>query len=148
MPEPLWLQNAKKRGLVFEQKSADLRALQQGARLQPALSEEWSEADFTKAAIAQAHLYGWLAVHWRVSFTKDGRPLTAVQGDGVGYPDLHCVKGNWQIFAELKVKRKKPNTEQLAWLAALAQLPNTITAVWYPKDWPIMTAAFEDPAQR
>lgn len=145
MNDPPWLKAAIASGQAVIGKPVNLAALASAFNPSAECRELWTESEFTAQFIHQAHYFGWAAVHWRQSWTKDGRPMTAVQGDGVGYPDVQCVRGDFQIYTELKVKRNTASSEQLAWLERLARLPHTITAVWFPRDWPALTEAMENP---
>lgn len=68
-----------------------------------------------------AKLYGWRTAHFRPAQTRSGRWVTAVQGDGKGYPDLTLAHGpaGRLVFAELKTARGKVTPEQADWLHAL-----------------------------
>lgn len=94
-----------------------------------------SEAEFLKQVIAYAKLYGWRVAHFRPAKTQAGNWVTAVQGDGKGFPDLLLLRDREQVAAELKVGRNKTTQEQYDWLAAFT-LAGVNAYVWYPKDWP------------
>jgi hypothetical protein len=92
-----------------------------------------SEAQFTAQVIAFAKLHGWKCAHFRPGRTARGW-RTAVQGDGVGFPDLVLVRKDTMMVAELKVGRRQPTAEQDAWLAAF-QRCDVPVFVWTPADW-------------
>jgi hypothetical protein len=92
-----------------------------------------SEADFLRQVIALARLNGWRVAHFRPAMSKSGRWMTAVQGDGAGFPDLVLVR-EVVIFAELKVGKNKPSPAQVAWLEDL-KAAGAIAHVWRPEDW-------------
>lgn len=92
-----------------------------------------SEADFTAAVVELAQWCGWRTVHFRPARTGRGW-RTAVQGNGIGWPDLFAVRGHRVLAAELKVKSNKPTAAQAAWLAALAGAGVEVH-VWRPADW-------------
>lgn len=96
-----------------------------------------SERDFTATVIELARHAGWLAAHFRPCLSQAGRWLTAVQGDGVGFPDLvlvHPATGRL-LFAELKTDRGRLTEAQLAWNHALAACPPAVEyECWRPKD--------------
>ncbi len=104
-------------------------------RLRPVSSnvrrEFASEREFTDYLIGVAQDYGFRVAHFRPGMTKDGQWVTAVQGDGKGWPDLFLVRGRTALVAELKVKKNKPTPEQLEWLDAFraAGIP---AYVWHP----------------
>lgn len=75
------------------------------------------EDAFGEWLVAEAHATGWLAAHFRTSFSR-GRWQTATSGDK-GFPDWVLCRGSRLIFAELKVGRNKPSEDQLKWLGAL-----------------------------
>lgn len=78
-----------------------------------------SEAAFTTQVINLARWYKWRVAHFRPAMTKRGRWVTAVQGDGAGFPDLVLVRGNTLIFAELKAERGRLAPKQEEWLESL-----------------------------
>jgi hypothetical protein len=94
-----------------------------------------SEKEFTTLVIDFAHKHGWRVAHFRPAMTKGGRWVTAVQGDGKGFPDLVLVRGHVLLFAELKVGRNKCTDEQEDWLMAIGQT-NSGALVWHPEWWP------------
>jgi hypothetical protein len=91
------------------------------------------EADLQRAVIKHAQRLGWKVAHFRPG--KQGqRYVTAVAGDGAGFPDLTMVRGGRLLFVELKQDRRYPKPEQKAWLEALARCAEV--HIWRPKDWP------------
>jgi hypothetical protein len=63
--------------------------------------------------------------------------MTAVQGDGAGFPDLFMVNAESGMVAyaiELKQDGKYPSPAQRQWLDDLDAC-GIFTAVWRPKDW-------------
>lgn len=113
----------------------------------PSAISEPTEAEFTRMVIQFAKLHGWRVAHFRPAMTKSGKWVTAVQGDGKGYPDLTLVRAGRLIFAELKVgRRNKPTAEQKVWLADFAEVPGVLAVVWRPEDWPEIEAEIGRPA--
>lgn len=92
-----------------------------------------SEAELQKAVIELAHRFGWRAVHFRPGKTKRGNWITAVQGDGVGWPDLILVRER-VVFAELKAEKGKLDDAQKQWLAAL-EVAGAEVWVLRPEHW-------------
>jgi hypothetical protein len=98
-----------------------------------------SEKAFTAQVIKLAQYLGWRTAHFRPAMTKRGRWVTAVQGDGAGFPDLVLVKQGKLIFAELKAEKGRLSEAQDAWVADLANCETSIgvgvmTYVWRPSD--------------
>ncbi len=94
-----------------------------------------TERDFTATVIELAQWAGWKTAHFRPCQTEGGQWRTAVQGDGVGWPDLVLVKDQRIIFAELKSERGRMTGEQVAWLFTLLELPPPVEVyTWRPKD--------------
>lgn len=93
-----------------------------------------SEEQFTKQVIQFAQLHGWMIAHFRAAMTKSGKWITAVQGDGKGFPDLIAVRGEKVIVAELKVGRNKPSPEQEQWLRRFAEA-GIQAYIWRPEYW-------------
>jgi len=104
--------------------------------MKPARLPAITEAEFTRMVIQFAQLHGWRVAHFRPAQTKAGKWVTAVQGDGKGYPDLTIVRRGRLIFAELKVGRNPTTPEQEQWLADFAEVPGVLAVVWKPADWP------------
>ena len=94
-----------------------------------------TEKQFQQMVLQLAKLHGWRTAHFRPAMQRDGKWVTAVAGDGKGFPDTVLVKGGRLIFAELKVGRNKPTAEQRLWLAALGAVPGVTAALWTPADW-------------
>lgn len=97
------------------------------------------ERDWQRTVVEAAQLYGWkvkLDRNVRVQ-RKNGSCYftTAIGGDGVGFPDLLMLKDDKQITTELKVGRNKLTPDQEEWIAAFANVRQTYSGVWYPKDW-------------
>ena len=101
-----------------------------------------TEAGFTKAVIDLAKVNGWLTAHFRPAMTRAGKWITAVQGDGKGFPDLVLVRGTRLIFAELKVGKNKPTPEQFEWLARLMGA-GAECYIWRPEQWDEIVARLE-----
>lgn len=92
-----------------------------------------SEAVFQAQVIRIAKMNGWMVFHPRKIQSRDGRWLTAVQGD-VGFPDLvfaHRDRGI--IFAELKSSVGRLEDQQTKWLEELV-LAGAEAYIWRPKD--------------
>ena len=98
-----------------------------------------TEAEFIRQVLDLARWCGWRSAHFRPGKTgrkdRNGKDVwvTAVQGDGKGFPDLVLVKTR-VIAAELKVGRNRTTAEQDDWLKAFAAA-GIATFVWTPADW-------------
>ena len=101
------------------------------------VTKEWreniSEAVFTKQVIDLARWNNWRCAHFRPAMTKRGRWVTAVSGDGAGFPDLIMLRENRRIMAELKAAKGTLTGKQLEWLQA-AKLADIEAYIWRPKD--------------
>lgn len=84
--------------------------------------------------IALAQLNGFMVAHFRPAMTRAGKWITAVQGDGAGYPDLTCVRGCRLLFAELKSAKGKVTPEQTEWLLKLGGA-GAECYIWKPENW-------------
>lgn len=90
-----------------------------------------SEAEWQRRVILMAQTHGWLVAHFRPGMSSKGRWMTAVAGDGKGFPDLvlcHQRTGR-VLFVELKRDDGKTTPEQDKWLRALCG------EVWRPRDF-------------
>ena len=93
------------------------------------------ESEFLETVIEVAHLYDWIVAHFRASRTKHGW-VTAVSGDGEGFPDLFMLRPTTKhrATAELKVGSNKPTEAQNRWLDAM-ETCGIPAFVWTPGDW-------------
>lgn len=94
---------------------------------------EVSEDDLLRAVLSLCALYNWRTLHVRPAITAKGY-RTAVQGTGVGFPDVLAVKGSTLIVAELKSDKGKLTDAQELWLRAWEPIASLVT-VWRPIDW-------------
>lgn len=92
-----------------------------------------SEDDLLKAVLDMARVFGIMSAHFRPAQTKRGNWVTAVQGDGKGYPDLTLVGPGGVLFRELKSAKGTCSPEQGTWLASLIAA-GVDAAVWRPDD--------------
>ena len=104
-------------------------------KLTRAEAPKLTEAEFTRDVIRYANLFGWSCAHFRAAQSQSGRWLTAVQGQGKGFPDLVLVKKDRLLVAELKVGRNKTTLEQQQWLSRF-ELAGVPAFTWRPDDWP------------
>jgi len=79
------------------------------------------EKDFQRQIEDLAHTLGWTIAHFRTARTISGW-MTAVSGDGVGFPDCVLVRRDRLIFAELKSEKGKLSESQEGWLDALIEV--------------------------
>lgn len=103
-----------------------------GAEVAPVIQVE-TERGFAEAVIEMARLLGWRVAHFRPARTLRGW-RTAVEGDGVGFPDLVLVRPPRLIAAELKSARGRLTAEQGEWLRLLSAA-GVETHIWRPADW-------------
>ncbi len=101
-----------------------------------------SEKAFTAQVIALLRWYKWRCAHFRPGKTQRGRWVTAVSGDGVGFPDIFALRDNRRLMAELKAAKGKASPEQLLWLAA-AKNADIEVYVWRPKDIDLIEATLK-----
>ncbi len=91
------------------------------------------ERELQKGVIDVARILGYRVSAFRPAQTSKGW-RTAVQGDGVGWPDL-CIVGQGRIlFRELKVGRNTLSAEQVEWIRALEEAGSDV-GVWTDVDW-------------
>ena len=107
------------------------------------LDQAMSEADFTRTVIDLARTLGWRCAHFRparVIIKGKETYRTAVQGDGVGFPDLVLVKtGKPIFFIEVKSEMGKVSPEQALWLMLLDR-GSTPAFVIRPSQWDELVA--------
>ncbi len=101
-----------------------------------------SEKVFTAQVIALLRWHKWRVAHFRAAMTKGGRWVTAVSGDGVGFPDIFALRGNRRLMAELKAAKGKPTPEQFEWLEA-ARKADIEVYIWKPKDIDLIEATLK-----
>lgn len=92
-----------------------------------------SEDDLLKAVLEMARVFGIMTAHFRTAQARSGNWVTAVSGDGKGYPDLTMVGPRGMLFRELKSARGPTAPEQKAWLARLTAT-GADAAIWRPAD--------------
>jgi hypothetical protein len=61
--------------------------------------------------------------------------MTAVQGDGAGFPDLVLVRGDRLIFSELKTDTGRVSDNQRQWIEALEATCKAEVYVWRTADY-------------
>lgn len=101
-----------------------------------------SEAEFTKQVLHLARLRGWRTAHFRPGMTQSGNWVTAVQGDGKGFPDLILIRDGEILAIELKVGNNRTTPEQDAWLSAFGSAGASV-GVWRPEDWDYIKSTLE-----
>lgn len=111
----------------------------------PVAPPKITEEDFLKQVLTLARACGWRTAHFRPAMTKAGKWVTAVAGDGKGFPDLVLLRDDEFIIAELKVPPNKVTPEQKQWLDAFsrtAACEETLLWVctWTPDDWDVIEA--------
>lgn len=91
-----------------------------------------TERVWTRHVIQLAQALNWRVVHFRPARTTKGW-RTAVEGDGIGFPDVLCLRADRLVVAELKTERGKPQQAQTDWLSAW-QAAGAETFIWRPSD--------------
>lgn len=77
------------------------------------------EDEFQRLVIELAHVYGWMAAHFRPAMTKHGW-RTPAGADGKGWPDLVLVHPkHGVIYAEVKSQKGRLSPDQIRWRDAL-----------------------------
>ena len=97
------------------------------------LYDQISESAFTAQVIRMAQVFKWRVAHFRPGMTKRGRWVTAVSGDGAGFPDLIMLRHNRRIMAELKAAKGKVTVEQEKWLES-ARSADIEAYIWRPQN--------------
>jgi hypothetical protein len=81
-----------------------------------------SEAQLTRTVIQTARTFGWKVAHFRPGMDRRGQWKTAVQGDGVGFPDLVLVHATGDLlFVELKSEAGTLSRSQEGWRDILGE---------------------------
>ena len=96
-----------------------------------------TEAQWQAQVILVARTFGWRVAHFRPGLNQRGRWMTAVAGDGVGFPDLvlvHEQTGDL-LFAELKRDTGRLRPEQERWMKAIRAGGSQRFEVWRPRDF-------------
>jgi hypothetical protein len=83
--------------------------------------------------IDACHVHRLTVAHFRHARVGE-RWVTAVQGDGVGYPDLTIVGPCGVVWRELKSWAGQLSPEQREWLDVLAAAGADV-GVWTPLEW-------------
>lgn len=95
------------------------------------------EEELLGQVIQMAASMGWSTAHFRPAKSDRGW-RTAVQGDGVGFPDLvllRSVEGRARcVVAELKSTRGRPTPQQQGWLILWRTIPGVEVYIWHPAD--------------
>jgi hypothetical protein len=92
-----------------------------------------SEDDLLRTVLAMAKALGLSTAHFRPAKTKDGNWITAVAGDGKGFPDLVIAGLGGQMFRELKSAKGVLSPEQVVWIGELTR-GGADAGVWRPAD--------------
>lgn len=92
-----------------------------------------SEDALLSSVLEMAKVLGVLSAHFRPAQSKTGRWLTAVQGDGKGFPDVTFCGPGGVLFRELKATKGAVRPEQKVWLSRLSEA-GADAGVWRPED--------------
>ena len=99
---------------------------------EPVEARGMSERELQDAVLELAKRLGWRTAHFRPALTQTGRWVTAVQGDGAGFPDLVLARWGVVLFVELKAAKGRVSPAQAIWHGVL---PKDSVFVWRPCDW-------------
>jgi hypothetical protein len=92
------------------------------------MSTDEPEARFMARVIVAAKEQGYMIFHVHNS-----------RRSPEGYPDLTLAQpGKPLLFIETKTNMGKVTKAQMQWLEILARTEKPETAVWRPKDWPLI----------
>jgi hypothetical protein len=91
------------------------------------------EDQLVEAIIDMCRLFGLYVAHFRPAQIRPGRWVTAVQGDGKGYPDLTIVGPGGAMWREAKSSTGSMTPEQKIW-ASRIKAGGGDFAVWKPAD--------------
>jgi len=78
-------------------------------------------------------MFNWKVAHFRPAMTKRGKWVTAVAGDGAGFPDIIAIKPGRRLMAELKAAKGQLTPGQKEWLKAAAAA-GFEAYCWRPED--------------
>ena len=97
-----------------------------------------TEAELQRSVLELLTLYGWHSLHLSPALVR-GRWMTAMQGQGSGWPDIYAVRDGQVVVAELKGIDAKGHVGQLTaeqweWLYLLQQVPGISAYLWEPND--------------
>ena len=92
-----------------------------------------SEDDLLRAVLDMARVLRVRTAHFRPAQTQSGQWVTAVQGDGKGFPDLVLAGPGGVLYRELKSQTGRLSREQTEWMQLLGEAAADID-VWRPAD--------------
>ena len=97
-----------------------------------------NEAQLQRTVLELSTLYGWRSIHLAPAQVR-GRWMTAMVGQGAGWPDYFGIRDTRAVVAELKGYNAKGHlgqleAEQWEWLYTLQQVPGIEAYLWTPDD--------------
>jgi hypothetical protein len=106
-----------------------------------------AEAAFQDAVVEYAQTKRWLVMAISPSTVRHNRTITNMRYDGVGWPDLTCIKGDRIVFIECKRKGvRKISPDQQKWQRAIIALEVVNPGIEYhvlnPIDWDLIERIF------
>lgn len=110
------------------------RMVTRGAAALTAPRPDMRERELQASVMDLARWLGVLTFHPRPARTSSGDYVTAVSGDGVGWPDLVLVGPHGILYRELKGAKGQATSAQQAWLSALHDA-GADTGIWRPHHW-------------
>lgn len=93
-----------------------------------------SESDLLVGVLDACRMLGYRTLHIRPARAA-GSWRTAVQGGGIGFPDVLAIRGKKLVVAELKSSKGRLSDEQDRWLSDFA-IAGADCYVWRPSDYP------------
>jgi hypothetical protein len=93
------------------------------------------ESTLLNNVLKAAKINGFMTAHFRPGLTQRGRWVTAVSGDGVGWPDVVLVRPPRMLFVECKTHTGRLSPSQVVWMDLLADVPGVETYVVRPADF-------------
>lgn len=97
------------------------------------VSARTDEGKFQAAVLDLCKMRGLHVAHFRPGKNSRGKWVTAVAGDGVGYPDLTICGPGGVAWRELKTETGPVRAEQRVWLIWLQQAGQD-AGLWRPAD--------------
>ncbi len=92
-----------------------------------------NETDLKTTVIDMCRRHRLLVAHFKPTQIRPGIWVTAVDGDGRGFPDCVIAGVGGVLYRELKADGKYPEPDQRKWIAVLTEAGADV-GVWRPRD--------------